>query len=89
MTEVETIGAARSLGWRIHMRCAWGRREGSKTIRECKYRRELDLETLVCTRGLAFPLSSLERCLKCPSCGSRRVTVVFVPPSGAHVMAGE
>ena len=90
MTAVETIGVARSLGWRVHMRCAWGRREGLKSIRECKYRRELDLETLICTRGAAFPLSNLESRLKCPQCGSRRVTVVFEPPSnGARVMAGE
>ena len=55
MTAVETIGVARSLGWRIHMRCAWGRREGLKTIRACVYRKELELETLVCTRGEGLP----------------------------------
>ena len=59
---VETIGEAFSLGWRVVARCVRGREDGpsSKSSRECTYRRELDLETLVCTRGRAFPLSRLE-----------------------------
>jgi len=57
---VETLGDAFSAGWRITARCAWGKREGMKTRRECHYTRELDLETLVWTRGPNFPLSSLD-----------------------------
>jgi hypothetical protein len=41
--------------------------------------RDLDLETLIWTRGREFPLSWLESRLKCPRCGSRRVTVLFQP----------
>jgi hypothetical protein len=50
---VETIGEALSLGWRIVARGVRGREDGpaSKSSRECTYRRELDLETMVCTRG--------------------------------------
>jgi len=33
---------------------------------ECRYRAELDMETLVWTRGRAFPLSRLESRLRCP-----------------------
>ena len=33
------------------MRCADGYREGTKSIRRCVYRKQLDLDTLVCTRG--------------------------------------
>jgi hypothetical protein len=44
-----------------------------------------DLETLVATRGPNFPLS-LESRLMCPSCGNRRVTVVFEPPSNRQVL---
>ena len=41
-------------------RCAWGKqREGLQSKRECVYGAELDLETLVWTRGRAFPLSML------------------------------
>jgi hypothetical protein len=43
---IETIGEALSLGWRVMAR---GREDGpsSKSSRECTYRRELDMETLV------------------------------------------
>jgi hypothetical protein len=47
------------------------------------YRKQLDLETLVSTRGPNLSLSRLESRLMCPACGSRRVTVVFEPPINA------
>jgi len=82
---VETIGEAWSLGWRVVARCVSGREDGpsSRSSRECTYRRELDIETLVCTRGRAFPLSRLESRLRCPRCGNRRMIVMFEPPSRA------
>jgi hypothetical protein len=86
LMEVETLGIARSLGWRVHMRCSDGYREGTKSIRRCVYRKQLDLETLVCTRGPNFPLSRLESRLMCPGCGSRTVTVVFEPPTNRQVL---
>ena len=65
---VETLGEACSQGWRVTLRCADGRTESprSQSSRECNYRRELDMETLVWTRGRAFPLSRLESRLRCP-----------------------
>jgi hypothetical protein len=54
LMEVETLGIARSLGWKVHMRCANGYREGTRSMRRCVYRKQLDLETLVCTRGPNF-----------------------------------
>jgi hypothetical protein len=65
LMEVETLGIARSLGWRVHMRCADGYREGTRSMRRCVYRKQLDLDTLVCTRGPNFPLSRLESKLMC------------------------
>jgi hypothetical protein len=53
-----------------------------KSVRDCLYRRELDMETLVCTRGRDFPLVKLDTRLRCPRCGSRRVSVGFIVPSG-------
>ena len=35
LMEVETLGVARSLGWKVHMRCANGYREGTRSIRRC------------------------------------------------------
>ena len=86
--EVETPGTARSLGWKVHMRCAEGYREGTKSIRRCVYRKQLDLDTLVCTRGPNFPLSRLDSRLMCPACGSRSVTVVFEPPTNREARSG-
>src|SRR4051812_3745418 len=68
------------LGWRVTARCAFGRRDGMKSIRECTYRAELNMQTLVWTRGPNFPLSRLESRLMCPECGSRRVALLFEVP---------
>jgi hypothetical protein len=43
---VETLGEAYMLGWRIPVRCAWGRREAMKSVRGCLGKAELDLHTL-------------------------------------------
>ena len=58
---VETIGEALDLGWRVTVRCSFGPRDGMKRGRECVYGGELDLPTLVWTRGREFPLD-LPRC---------------------------
>lgn len=59
------------------MRCLDDGMEGLKHKRECGNRTELDLETLVCTRGRDFPIARLADRLRCPRCGSRRVGVMF------------
>jgi hypothetical protein len=42
------LGEALSYGWRATARCAFGKeREGLQSQKECRYRAELDLETLV------------------------------------------
>jgi Domain of unknown function (DUF6894) len=41
---------------------------------------------LISTRGGAFLLTSLEARLKCPMCGSRRVSVIFDVPSEPAAM---
>jgi hypothetical protein len=43
LMEVETIGVARSLGWKVHMRCANGYRQETRSMRRCVYRKQLDL----------------------------------------------
>ena len=80
---VETLGEALNLSWRVHMRCLDDGREGMKLRRECRFSRELDIETLVCTRGRDFPLARLAERLRCPRCGCRRVGVMFDPPAPA------
>jgi hypothetical protein len=83
---IETIGEAFDAGWRVRVRCAWGPRDGMKRVRECVYGGELDLSTLVWTRGRNFPLGMLESRMRCPRCGSLRVRVAFIPPMAGHAI---
>jgi hypothetical protein len=70
------------------MRRPQGYREGKKSMRRRLYRKQLDLATLVCTRGPNLPHSRLESRLMCPACGSRSMTVVFEPPANRQVGGG-
>jgi hypothetical protein len=70
------------------MRCLDNGMEGYKHKRECGYRAELDLKTLVCTRGRAFPLALLASRLKCPRCGCPQVAVLFDPPTNVGARIG-
>lgn len=78
---VSTLGEAWDAGWRIRVRCAWGKRDGMKSIRECVESAELDMTSLIWTRGRDMPLTQIAERLKCPRCGSRRVRVFFDPPA--------
>lgn len=77
---VETIGQAMDASWKLHARCAYGKHDGMKSIRVCPWTYELDMATLVATRGRDFPLARVAERLRCPTCGSRRVAVIFIPP---------
>ena len=81
---VETLGEAYSLGWQVTVRCAAGKYERMRD-RECHHSARLDMETLVWTRGRAFPLSRLNGVLKCTHCGSREVVVLYDVPSPARI----
>ena len=74
---IVTLGQAYEAGWRVNARCAHGKKRGMKQMPECYENAELDLETLVWTRGQGFPLQDLWSRLKCPHCWSRRITVLF------------
>ena len=78
---IGSLGDAWSHSARVTMYCAWGKREGLKSIRQCQYSKELDLETLICTRRRDFPIDLLSQRLKCPRCGSRRVRLFFSFPT--------
>lgn len=80
--QIETLGDAYTHSARDWMACAWGpMTEGYKRKRECHYRKDLDMETLLCTRGRDFPIARLAQRLRCPRCGSRDVRVVWnFPP---------
>jgi hypothetical protein len=84
---IETLGEAWSLGWRIYVRCLDDGMEGLKHKRECGYKQYLDMETLTCTRGRAFPIAHIADRLRCPRCGCRKMAVMFSPPNNAGIAA--
>jgi hypothetical protein len=53
---------------------------------QCETTAELDMKTLVWTRGEQFPLDQLESRLKCPRRGQRRITVMFDIPNRPQVL---
>lgn len=75
---IETLGQAYSSGWRLRVRCC-GYEPGMKR-RRCTWSSDLDMLTLVATRGRGFPLGDVRGRLMCPRCGSRVITVIFQPP---------
>jgi hypothetical protein len=51
LMEVETLGVARTLGWKVHMRCANGYRDSTGSMRRCVYRKQLDLDAGLLREG--------------------------------------
>ena len=86
---VQTLGEAWRQGWQVTVRCALGRKDGFRSVRECTYRADLDIASLAWTRGRDFPLERLESRLMCPLCGSRRVAVLFQPPAPPQAQAAQ
>ena len=81
--QLETLWDAWVQSVRIEMRCAGGKGDGMKKHRECAYSANLDVSTLLCTRGPNFPIAGLRERLMCPMCHSRRVRVLISLPSNA------
>jgi hypothetical protein len=87
---VTTLGEAFRLGWRVKAHCLlFGPMPKSSHGRTnvCRTTVKLDMQTLVWTRGEAFPLDLLDSRLRCPRCGGRRIQVVFEPPSSQATAA--
>ena len=82
--QIETLGDAWTHGVRLTVRCIWGNREGLKSARECDNLHELDVQTMLWTRGRDFPLGLLSSRMRCPKCGSRRVAVRITLPGTAE-----
>jgi hypothetical protein len=67
---IATLGEAHDLGWRLRIYCRFGKRDGMKSIRACSAYVDMDLPSLIWTRGRDFPIARLETRMKCPRCGS-------------------
>lgn len=85
---IVTLGQAYEAGWRVEARCAHGKMRGMKHTAECPENAELDMETLIWTRGEGFPLQDLWSRLKCPNCWSRRIRVLFHQYAGVKRSKG-
>lgn len=83
MATIQTIGEAYQAGWGVRIRCARGDYQGIVRIDPCGFEAALDMQTLVCTRGRAFPLARLASRLRCPNCGEMRIQVLFDVPGAA------
>jgi hypothetical protein len=86
---VQTLGEAWKLGWRVRARCYWTgpNKSGRRSVVYCDTTVELDMQTLVWTRGEAFPLDQLASRLKCPQCGLMKVRVYFEVPNQPNARA--
>ncbi len=79
-----TLGEAWKLGWRVRVRCLLvGRKPKTRDRKSiwCDTTTELDMKTLVWTRGEAMPLDNLSGLFRCPKCGNRAITVAFEVPN--------
>jgi hypothetical protein len=72
---------------RPYVRCAKPRREDLKSVRPCGQRHELDVQTLIRTRGTAFPISMLSERMKCPGVPDQRVVVTLSLPGSVVAAA--
>ena len=74
----QTLGAAFLDGLRPHVRCLRGKRIGPVKVEPCGYYTELDLESLIWTRGAKYPCWRLAQRLKCPRCGGVAVELTWL-----------
>ncbi len=81
MASIETIGEAFNNGWQVSASCRHGTMDTGSSSRKCDWKYPLDMMTLVATRGRDFPMADLGDRLRCPRCGSRKISVMYVTPS--------
>jgi hypothetical protein len=78
---VHTLGEAWKLGWRVRVRCLVtgppAKSHHDRVAIYCDASADLDMKSLVWTRGEGMPLDQLAGRLKCPTCGNRRVQCGF------------
>jgi hypothetical protein len=87
--DFENLGDVWQAGARLYVRCAKSRRDGLKSVRSCGRRDELDVKTLIWTRGKAFPISMLSERMKCPACQTREVVVTLSLPGSVLAAAAK
>lgn len=84
----QTLGEAFLAGLYPHARCLRGKRMGPVKVQPCGYDTPLSLETLIWTRGAAFPCWKVRHRLKCPRCGGIAIEVAWMPGASPGARAG-
>jgi hypothetical protein len=87
--EIENLGDVWEAGDRFYARCEKPRREGLKSVRPCSNQYELDVRTMLWTRGRAFPVSMLSSRMRCLKCGAREVSVRLSLPGSVLKAQGK
>jgi hypothetical protein len=77
---IETLGEAWNADWHLMARCARGMIDYGRSATKCEWSYNLDMMTLVATRGRDFPVADLAKRLRCPRCGCREIRVIYVMP---------
>lgn len=83
MPTIETLGEALQARWGVRIKCHRGEVRGMVKRDRCAFECELDMQTLVCTRGRGFPLARLASRLRCPNCGETEIQILFDIPGNA------
>jgi hypothetical protein len=85
---VETLVDAWRAGWTASARCKGRNARTKNGTKPCPQQLDLDMRTLMWTRGADFPIAMLSERLMCPSCRSRKVFVIFdIPGNGSRALA--
>jgi hypothetical protein len=88
---VRTLKEAWQLGWSLRVKCDTidGAKEAHRNkALGCHFVHQLDLKTLVWTRG-AIPITDLQKRLRCPACGNREVLIYWEIPNEPAALAAK
>jgi hypothetical protein len=83
------LGEAFLVGLSPRVRCLREKRRRPAKIEPCGYAADLDLESLIWTRGAKFPCWRLRQRLRCPRCGGLAVEIAWLPGESPSSRAGE
>jgi hypothetical protein len=72
MSEIGTIGDAFNQGWQLSAACRHGLVDTGSSSRKCDWKYNLDMTTLVATRGRDFPIDRVSERLRCPVAAAAR-----------------
>lgn len=79
---MSTLGDAWTHGWEISVFCEGGIEPGPRKHKHCDFKYDIDMLTMLITRGRAFPLCDLPNKMRCPRCGLLGLKMFYYVPGG-------